>query len=123
MFLTIKQLLLANSAVTALVGNRVFPDQVPEKKSLPAISMFQVSGQPKDLVDGTVLPRESQWQINCVATTRMTASQLADEVEKALHGKSADRLKKLLVTNRQNDLPAPGVKVRSTILDVSLKHY
>ena len=122
MFLLIKQCLLSDPAVSAMVREEVYPDFVPEKKVLPAISMFQVSGQLKDLVDGLALPTESRWQLNCVATTRKESSELASLVEKALHGKAEGPIKRITVTNRQDDLPAAGVRIRSTLLDVTIKH-
>ena len=123
MFPAIKSLLLADPAVSALVGEHVYPDQVPEGKSVPAISLFVVSTRYQHLTDGTKLPITTSWQLNCLANTRMDASGLADAVCKALDNKSSSDIKNTLIINRHDEQPAAGVRLRRTILDVEIKHY
>lgn len=123
MFPTIKALLLASPSLVALVAERIYPDNVPQQESAPALSLFLVSTVYDDLPDGTRLITASNWQINCIANSRMDASTVADAVFHALHGKQHDLIKFARITNRSDDLPDTGVSLRRTIIDVELKHF
>ena len=123
MFPVIKTMLLKSSALVSLVGNRIYPDLVPTEAQKPALSLLLVSTVYDDAVDGTRLITASNWQINCMANSRMNASAVADAVFKALHGQSHDTIKLARVTNRNDELPDNGVPLRRTIIDVELKHF
>ena len=123
MFPTIKSFLKQSAALIALVGDRIYPDSVPDGESKPGLSMFLVSSVYGIGVDGTSWITGSSWQINCLADSRMTASAVADAVVTALHGKSYDTIKLAIITNRNDELPDYGTPLRRTIIDLELKHF
>ena len=123
MFLSIKSQLSTSSKIVALVNNRIYPDQVPLDEPEPALSLFLVSTVYDDLLDGTPLITVSNWQINCLASSRMTASQLADAVFETLHCQQFNAIKFARVINRNDELPDTGVSLRRTIIELELKHH
>ena len=123
MFLSIKSQLSTSSKIVALVSQRIYPDLVPLDEPEPALSLFLVSTIYDDLPDGTRLITASNWQINCLATSRREASQLADAVYKTLHCQQFSPVKFARVTNRSDELPDTGVPLRRTIIEVELKHH
>ena len=93
MFPTIKSLLQQSPALVKLVGERIYPDNVPTAETKPSLSLFLVSTAYADLVDDTRQITTTNWQINCIANSRMNASAVADAVFHALHGKAYDSIK------------------------------
>lgn len=123
MFPTIKAFLLTSPALTAMVAERIYPDTVPADEPEPALSLFLVSTIYNDLPDGTRLITASNWQINCIANSRMSASVLADAVFSTLHCQQFDPIRFARITNRSDDLPDAGILLRRTIIEVELKHH
>jgi hypothetical protein len=54
---TIRARLVANAAVTALVGGRIFPNVMPEGSTMPAIVYTIVSDVPENSFDGSASSR------------------------------------------------------------------
>lgn len=74
-----------NDAIKALVSNRVYPDVAPENTVRPFITYQQVGGSSANFVDVTVpTKKNSRFQINVWADTRIAAAALAIQVEDAL---------------------------------------
>lgn len=73
------------TALTALVGGRVYPDVAPEGTARPYITYQQVGGRVFVYVEGT-LPdaKNGRIQFDVWADTRMAANALALQVESAL---------------------------------------
>lgn len=74
------------SAVTAIVSNRVYPDTLPQSPTFPAITFNQVSRVGVDGLEGSCGKARRRVQINCWATTKKGAWQLADAVRQTLNG-------------------------------------
>ena len=72
------------SAVTALVGTRIYPVTIPAGKSLPAITYFRVSGTPeRRLNNGGSSGQRVRVQVDCWATTYAAAKSAAAAVQTA----------------------------------------
>jgi Protein of unknown function (DUF3168) len=81
----IRSLLLADSAVTTLVGTRICPLVLPQKPTLPAITYQRISGQTQYTHDGPALARP-RVQIDCWASDYDTAKSLAAAAAAVLSG-------------------------------------
>ena len=73
------------TALSPLVGARVYPDEAPEGVARPYITYQQVGGRSFVYVEGT-LPdiKNGRIQFNVWADTRLAANALALQVESAL---------------------------------------
>jgi hypothetical protein len=71
-------------------GTRVFPDVAPYGTARPYITYQQVGGEPVSFLENTLPSKKnSRFQINCWATTRLAAAALARQVEAAMVQASA----------------------------------
>jgi hypothetical protein len=85
----IRSILIDDGAVSALVGDRVFPVVRREGSVLPAIVYQQISGVRDHVFAGPSGFVEARFQINCWAETYEGADALADAVRivmDAYHG-------------------------------------
>lgn len=73
---------LSNAAgVTALVGNRVYPDIAPEKVALPCVAWQRSNTEYQALIHNGVPDGEFvTLQVFCMATTRTSADAVADAI-------------------------------------------
>lgn len=78
------------SALTALVGQRIFPFCIPQKEQLPCVT-FQRVDTPHLLYHSSsgasgdpIIPRV---QFDCWATSQLEAQQISMVLQGALHGK------------------------------------
>lgn len=78
--------LLADSAVTAYVGARVYPKRRPQATPLPCLVCHGVSGAPIYTSDGESGLFSRRAQIDCWATTYTEAKRIADVVKTSLSG-------------------------------------
>jgi len=83
----IYSLLVNDSAVSALVGTRIYPELAEEGASAPYVVYSVVSNTPSDTKDGTPID-EAQLEIFSVGSTYAAANDLADKVRAALDRKS-----------------------------------
>lgn len=83
----IYSMLKDDSAVSALVGTRIYPELAEEGASAPYIVYSVVSNTPSDTKDGTPID-EAQLEIFSVGSTYAAANDLADKVRAALDRKS-----------------------------------
>lgn len=77
-------LLSGNAGVAALVSTRIYPDLVPEGKTLPYIGYERVSTEPVNALSGAQLGALVGLTVACWAGTRVAAEALADAVVAAL---------------------------------------
>lgn len=120
--------LVADPAVYALVGTRIYPDLLPQAPTLPALVYLRASALPDGLTqDNRVGPEQPRIQIDAWATSRSQTDALYAAVKAALHGNTwmttdGDRVH-LVTHETDNDLapsdeaaPEPGVTLtrRST---------
>ena len=73
------------NALKHLVANRVYPDMAPESISRPYITFQQVGGRSVNFLSGD-LPdkRNSRFQINVWADSRLDAARVAKQVDDTL---------------------------------------
>lgn len=73
--------LITNAGTSALVSTRVYPLQLPQPPTLPALSYSRVSSSGQN---GTSNRKESRWQIDCWASTHAGVTALAAAVKTAM---------------------------------------
>ena len=72
--------LAAITAVTDLVGSRIYRHRRPQGSALPAISFGRVSTQPVNHAGGTTDTTEARIQIDCWSDDQSECRDLADAV-------------------------------------------
>lgn len=79
-------LLSAAPAITALVGTRIYPGQVPEGQPLPALAIEHISSVRLGRIDAQAPthPTQTRVQVNVVAATYPGVKALRDAVTAAL---------------------------------------
>ena len=83
----IYSLLVNDSAVSAVVGTRIYPELAEEGASAPYVVYSVVSNTPSDTKDGAPVD-EAQLEIFSIGNTYAAANDLADKVRAALDRKS-----------------------------------
>lgn len=104
--------LLATTAVTDLVGARIYPDQRYQGTVLPAITYLRASTSIPGCSTGTVNVGWARIQVNCIASTysrgTYSAKALADAVRTALRGWSdTDNSPNVDQCNHMSEFDAP----------------
>lgn len=81
-------LLNGTPAVTAIVGTRIYPDNVPEEVGMPSIAIRRLPGTSYIATIHNDIPEASMVKIGfwCHAETRKDCEALADVVEQAVYG-------------------------------------
>lgn len=72
------------SAITDVTSTRMYPDVLPQNATLPAIVFSVVSGLSVTHFTGSAELSQTRLQIDCIATTRITANSLGELVRKNL---------------------------------------
>lgn len=78
--------LQAVSAVTALVGARVYLEEAPQAASLPYVERFEISGQPFEPLAGAASLMSRRIQFTCWASTPAAADAVRTAIRDALAG-------------------------------------
>ena len=81
---SIRTRLLATSAVTDLVGQRIASDQLPQGVALPAITYFVVDTEANETLANIADVSRARIQVDSYATTRGQANSVSDAVRLAL---------------------------------------
>lgn len=82
----LRTLLLGDSNITAIIGTRLYPIQLPQKPTLPALTYFRVSGEEQASNSGSQDYGWARFQIDAWAETFNEAETLANLVKERLHG-------------------------------------
>ena len=109
----ISSLLANNSAITDLVGTKIYPMVREQEDGLPAITYQVISGIRSHDISGPNGLVEGRIQINCFAATVLASLQLAAVVRAALNGLrggAAGVAIECMLLEDQGDLPSvePG---------------
>lgn len=83
---TIRSVLLADGAISALVSTRVYPDAREQGCALPAIEYSIVSSVDHQDLSGLTGTETARIQIDVYALTRLDANSLADLCKRLLAG-------------------------------------
>lgn len=113
---TVYSRLTSYSGISALVGTRVYPLNLPQKPTYEAITYQRISNGPQN---GSTTIRESRWQISCWAETYAEAHALAVQVKTALEEWTANGIKMAYVVNEIDDYDDEA-EVYRTLVDVIL---
>jgi hypothetical protein len=72
---------LQDSTVRALIGNRVYPEQVPEGKALPAATYMEVNGNDQGLTNsGLTGLNKSRYQLTIQDTDARSVISIRDAI-------------------------------------------
>ena len=77
-------ILSADAGVAALVGDRVFPELIPEELPVPAIVYLRASTEPITTIHGPTVGEFVTFGIQCWAKTSEDSGKVADAVEAAI---------------------------------------
>lgn len=77
--------LSAHAPLTALVSTRIYPDAIPEDKSLPAVVFSRMSTDPIFTVHGNAVAETVRFHVAAWGVTRTAAQGVADAVYVALN--------------------------------------
>jgi hypothetical protein len=115
---TIDARLRATTAVTALVGSRIYPSRLPYVAPMPAITYQLISAVRMQGLRGPTGLADPRVQVNCWADTYTGAKVLAREVRRALDGFIAAGVAALIVGER--DMPEPDSQREGVSQDYSV---
>lgn len=121
----VRSALLADAAVAALVGTRVYAKKLPQAVTYPAATLELISGDPGNTVAAAGTMKWSRVRINAWGTTYATAEGLAHKIEAALNvKKSTQGAVRLASINAQGlrDFYEPDVEAHYHSQDFSI-HY
>jgi hypothetical protein len=76
--------LKATSAVTAIVGQRIYPAPAPEVATLPNVTWQQIADRPSRVADGVLNLRRTRYQLNVWSETALQAISLAAAVRASM---------------------------------------
>ena len=76
--------LAVNAALAAIVGNRIYPDAIPEDKAPPAVVYQRANTRPVTTIGGQTLAEEVRFSITAWARTRAIADAAGDAIIAAL---------------------------------------
>ena len=79
-------LLASDDTVVGLVSTRMYPNIVPQKASMPAISYQNISGFRGHVIAGPDSTVNSRYQINCWGSSYLSAKDVSDAVREKLDG-------------------------------------
>ncbi len=81
----VRDILLADAAVQALVGSRIYPNTLPQDAALPAIVYLHPDGRPESTFSGYTIKRVAT-RVNCHSDRYNEAHAVAQAVVNALNG-------------------------------------
>jgi len=74
----------AQTAVSSIVGSRIYPEKLPQKPTLPALSYSQVSAVRVRDLSGPAYKARRRISFSCWATTHAGAHALAEALRQTL---------------------------------------
>lgn len=82
----IRTYLLTKTAVTDIVGTRIYPTVLPQNATLPAIVFDVFGGTPDDVLTGSSGSFRAVVDIECISTNHITSNDLAEQVRLVTQG-------------------------------------
>lgn len=82
----LRAFILADTAIAALVGTRMYPIQLPQNPTLPAIRFFRASGTRPQSTTGPLGQSNPRFQIDSYAISFEAANNLSELIRKRLDG-------------------------------------
>ncbi len=78
--ISIRTYLLTKTAITDLVGQRIYTDILPQSATLPAITMSKISTRHEHQLSDFGGLAHTRLQFECFAATRATANSIAEAI-------------------------------------------
>lgn len=119
---TLISLLLANSSLTAIVGNRIRPVDRPQTDTLPSITIQRIDGIREYLLSGPSGLVSSRVQIDCWGKTYTQSKITARAVALALSGIKDPFQGCFLVDETDSSEDAEPNRIFRTRLDFQVLH-
>jgi len=117
----VRTFLLAQSAVSALIGTRMYPLRLPQGVTFPALTYQRISGS-EDVTHSGAGPARAGMQFDCWGQTQSSVLALASAVRSALSGHRSGMgdspLVNAFVVNVL-DLPEPDIPLWRRMIEVS----
>lgn len=76
--------LLAYPGLKALIGSKIYPDEVPQGTKLPAVFWIKVSDFKEHLLDGQCKTERPVYQFTAQANTKGAVKPIAEQIKKTL---------------------------------------
>jgi hypothetical protein len=107
----LQRILAAAPVVSNLIGSRIYPNIVPQKAPMPAVTYQQISGPRLHDMQGAVGLAKARYQINCWAVSYAGAKELAETIRLTLNGYRSSGVIKFIRQADEGDLPKtlPGL--------------
>ncbi len=107
----ITSIFLADSDITDMITDRIYPNYVPQGKAVPAISYQQISGVRDSDLDEPIELVNSRWQINVWAETMAEVRQLANYCRLAFNGSAGTvNTVKISFVELENEGDIPSIR-------------
>lgn len=113
----IRARLLADAAVVAIVGNKIYAQLAPQQTALPYITISEVSGVP-ERCRGEQATERVRVQVNAIAETYPGCDKLYKAIRAALDGKEADGV--VCFYDNRTDLPRDEGRAHGKAIDFQL---
>mgnify|MGYP003627568974 CR=1 FL=1 len=82
----IRTYLLTKTAVTDIIGTRIYPTVLPQNATLPAIVFDIFGGTPDDVLTGSSGSFRAVVDLECISTNHITSNDLAEQVRLVTQG-------------------------------------
>lgn len=115
----LRDALIDDANVNALIDNRIYPLVVPQDSQLPAVAYQKISGVRQYVQDGVRKPEVSLIQLTCLAKTYNETKQVEEVIRNALDGKKINDLI-VFVQNRRDDFTRDG---EISVVRIDLRIY
>lgn len=76
--------LLSYTGLKALIGNKIYPEEIPQSTSLPAVFWIKVSDFKEHLLDGQCRTERPIYQFTVQASTKSAVKPISEQIKKAL---------------------------------------
>jgi hypothetical protein len=77
---SVMKYLLANAGVSALIGDRMYPDIVKQNDTLPAVAISKISTRHEHTLSNFAGLAHVRLQFDCYSATRLQANQVAEAI-------------------------------------------
>lgn len=115
--------LKAVAGVTAIAGERIYPDPLPQRATLPAVTHRRLSGEPEHAMGADVDVSNARFSVSCWAAQYSQAKALAYAVRAALsrHRATAgsDEFLDVLVASEVDDYD-PDTRTHQCLVDFDI---
>ena len=108
--------LSGDGTVSGLVGNRIYPNWIPQDVTYPCVAYFSDGDDVENDLSGEASIAHHNYEFVCFASSYSGAQSLADAVKNALIAASTFKTYRL----RQSDGYDPAIEIHSVSMDFSL---